>query len=77
MSKCPGENMCIYLFLYSKALLLFRKQQKQNSEIIHRKETSILWIHISSRNIQNKTKKKKTESTALVFVKHDILFTEF
>lgn len=28
--QIPEKYVCIYLFIYSKALLLFRKQQNQN-----------------------------------------------
>ena len=79
MSKCPGKK---YRYINSKALLSFRKQQTTNNNnknpgTVYRKETSALRINISFKNIQNKTKKKKTEPTAFLFVKHNVLFTDF
>lgn len=78
MSKCPGENIGVSIYLSIAKLYYYVENNKNKTQgIIHRKETNILWIHVSFKTIQNKTKKKKTESTALVFVKHNILFTDF
>lgn len=69
--------MYLYLFIYSKLYYYLENNKNKTQGIIHKKETNILAIHVSFKTIQNKTKRRKLESTALVFVKHNISFTDF
>lgn len=78
MSRYPGENIGVSIYLsIAKLYYCLENNNNKTKGTTHRKETNILWIHISFKNIQNKTKKKKTKPTALVFVKHNILFPDF